>query len=130
VLGNRYVYFAADDATADQQRRRRDAHVAASRTTAMIVSNPDLAVDEAKATLLLFFSMLNEKQRRLYAGLESLKLDTEVMRMLPSCLASIRIPWHVDARNWRLENWKHGRYAPRAGGDVRRKKNARDNPDA
>ena len=40
----------------------------------MIVSNPKLAIDEAKATLLLFFSMLNEKQRRLYAGLESLKL--------------------------------------------------------
>jgi len=74
VIGNRYVYFAADDATANQQRKRRDAHVAASRTTSMIVSNPDLAIDEAKTTLLLFFSMLNEKQRRLYAGLESLKL--------------------------------------------------------
>jgi hypothetical protein len=74
VLGNRYVYFSADDATAKQQRKRRDAHAATSRTTAVIVSNPDLAVDEAKATLLMFFSMLNEKQRRLYAGLESLKL--------------------------------------------------------
>ena len=74
VVGNRYVYFAADDAAANQQRNRRDAHVAASRTTTMIVSNPELAIEEAKATLLLFFSMLNEKQRRLYAGLESLKL--------------------------------------------------------
>lgn len=74
VVGNRYVYFAADNATAHQQRKRRDAHVAASQTTTMIVSNPELAIDEAKATLLLFFSMLNEKQRRLYAGLESLKL--------------------------------------------------------
>ncbi len=74
VVGNRYVYFAADDATANQQRKRRDAHVAASRTTTMIVSNPEMAIDEAKATLLLFFGMLNEKQRRLYAGLESLKL--------------------------------------------------------
>jgi hypothetical protein len=74
VVGNRYVYFAADEARAHQQRKRRDAHVAASRTTSMIVSNPDLAIEEAKATLLLFFSMLNEKQRRLYAGLESLKL--------------------------------------------------------
>ena len=74
VVGGRYVYFAADDATAHQQRQRRDAHGTASRTTALIVSNPDLAIDEAKATLLLFFSMLNEKQRRLYAGLESLKL--------------------------------------------------------
>ena len=74
VIGNRYVYFAAEDTTANQQRKRRDAHATASRATSMIVSNPDLALDEAKATLLLFFSMLNEKQRRLYAGLESLKL--------------------------------------------------------
>ena len=73
-VGSRYVYFSGDDATANQQRKRRDAHVAASRTTRVIVSNADLAIDEAKATLLLFFSMLNEKQRRLYAGLESLKL--------------------------------------------------------
>jgi hypothetical protein len=40
----------------------------------LIVTNPDLALEEAKATILLFSSMLNEKQRRLYAGLESLKL--------------------------------------------------------
>ena len=38
------------------------------------MANPDLATDEAKALLILFCSMLNEKQRRLYAGLESLKL--------------------------------------------------------
>ncbi len=85
VVENRYVYFAADDATANQQRKRRDAHVTASRTATMIVSNPDLAIDEAKATLLLFFSMLNEKQRRLYAGLESLKLghggDTHIAKL-------------------------------------------------
>jgi hypothetical protein len=30
--------------------------------------------DEMKAAIVLFFSMLDEKQRRLYAGLESLKL--------------------------------------------------------
>ena len=40
----------------------------------VIVANPDLAAEEAKATILLFCSMLDEKQRRLYAGLESLKL--------------------------------------------------------
>lgn len=32
------------------------------------------AHDEARALLVLFCSMLNEQQRRLYAGLESLKL--------------------------------------------------------
>ena len=30
--------------------------------------------DELKAAIILFFSLLDEKQRRLYAGLESLKL--------------------------------------------------------
>jgi len=30
--------------------------------------------DELKAAIILFFSLLNEKQRRLYAGLESFKL--------------------------------------------------------
>jgi hypothetical protein len=74
VVGDRYVYFSVDDALAKQQRKCRDTHATTSRETALIVSNPDLAVEEAKATLLLFFSMLNEKQRRMYAGLESLKL--------------------------------------------------------
>lgn len=30
--------------------------------------------EEAKAAIVLFFSLLNEKQRRLYAGLEAAKL--------------------------------------------------------
>jgi hypothetical protein len=84
-LAHRYVYFSAQDAVATEQRKRRDAHATASRATAMIVSNPDLALEEAKATVLLFFSMLNEKQRRLYAGLESLKLghggDTHIAKL-------------------------------------------------
>jgi len=74
VAGDRYVYFSPDEATGKRQRKRRDARATDSNVTALIVSNPDLAVEEAKATILLFFSMLNEKQRRLYAGLESLKL--------------------------------------------------------
>ncbi len=33
-----------------------------------------LPVDEVKAAMILFFSLLDEKQRRLYAGLESVRL--------------------------------------------------------
>ena len=73
VIAERFVYFSPDDSVAKQQRKRREVHATASEATALIVSNPDLAVEEAKATILLFLSMLNEKQRRLYAGLESLK---------------------------------------------------------
>ncbi len=35
--------------------------------------DPDVMPDELRAAIILFFSLLDEKQRRLYAGLESLK---------------------------------------------------------
>ena len=68
-----YVYLSREDHIADRQRKARKAHLKGSFASVVIV-NPDLAVEEAKATILLFCSMLNERQRRLYAGLESLKL--------------------------------------------------------
>ncbi len=42
--------------------------------------------DEMRAAIVLFFSLLDEKQRRLYAGLESLKTgrggDTQIADLL------------------------------------------------
>ncbi len=35
---------------------------------------PDVLMNELKAALTIFFSTLDEKQRRLYAGYESLKI--------------------------------------------------------
>ena len=68
-----YVYLSGEDHTANQQRKAQKVHLKSSSASLMVV-NPDLAAEEAKATVLLFCSMLNEQQRRLYAGLESLKL--------------------------------------------------------
>ena len=68
-----YVYLCAQKEVADRQIKTRKALLQRSAAS-LIVANPDLAGDEAKALLVLFCSMLNEKQRRLYAGLESLKL--------------------------------------------------------
>jgi len=68
-----YVYLSGEDQIAVRQRRAREAHLRDSFASVIIV-NPGLAIEEAKATILLFCSMLNERQRRLYAGLESLKL--------------------------------------------------------
>ena len=68
-----YVYLSGEDHVANQQRKGRKVHIKGSSASLMVV-NPDLAAEEAKATVLLFCSMLNERQRRLYAGLESLKL--------------------------------------------------------
>jgi hypothetical protein len=68
-----YVYFFGEDQVADRQKKARRDHLK-HPSASLIVANPDLAAEEAKATVLLFCSMLNERQRRLYAGLESLKL--------------------------------------------------------
>jgi hypothetical protein len=38
------------------------------------LAKAEVVSDELKAAIVLFSSMLDEKQRRLYAGLESLKL--------------------------------------------------------
>jgi hypothetical protein len=68
-----YVYLSAQKDVTSRQIEARKALLQQSPAS-LIVSNPDLATNEAKALLVLFCSMLNEKQRRLYAGLESLKL--------------------------------------------------------
>ena len=72
-IDSAFVYFSAQKETAQKQAKARRILIQES-PAALIVANPDLATDEAKAVLVLFCSMLNEKQRRLYAGLESLKL--------------------------------------------------------
>jgi hypothetical protein len=68
-----YVYLCGQTDVARRQSKARKALLQQSPAS-LIVANPDLATEEAKALLVLFCSMLNEKQRRLYAGLESLKL--------------------------------------------------------
>ena len=36
---------------------------------------PEVLMNEIKASIIIFYSLLNEKQRRIYAGLESLKIS-------------------------------------------------------
>ncbi len=80
-----YVYLSIKNAIANKQEKIRKVRLK-KPFTSVIVTNPDLAVEEAKAIVLLFYSMLDERQRRLYAGLESLKLghggDTHIASLL------------------------------------------------
>jgi hypothetical protein len=46
----------------------------------------EVSEDELKASILLFYSLLDEQQRRLYAGLESLKLGRGGDRQLADFL--------------------------------------------
>lgn len=68
-----YVYFCSEP---DKYRMQLEAREQRKRKplAAILVANPDLAEEEARAVVLLFLSALDERQRRLFAGLESLKL--------------------------------------------------------
>ena len=72
IVSGRYLYTAVDPTV---QRRQLRAH----RTVEFLPTVVDASVleispEETKAAILLFYSLLDEQQRRLYAGLESLKL--------------------------------------------------------
>lgn len=68
-----YLYCSIEPAVRRRQLLAR--HVRQNEPTlASSVAGPDTVDDELKASMVLFLSMLNEKQRRVYAGLESLKL--------------------------------------------------------
>jgi len=71
-IGRSYVYMSIEKGRWRQQRLRRErgqAYVEMSMGVGV-----EILPDEVKAAIILFFSMLNEKQRRLYAGLEAAKL--------------------------------------------------------
>lgn len=70
-ISGRYVYFSKDNIIKNKQEIVRKGSI--ERLGSTIVA-PDVRLNEIKASIILFYSMLDEKQRRLYAGLESLKV--------------------------------------------------------
>ncbi len=72
-IGGRYLYCASNPARSRQQSMARGVQLA-QRTPGGPFSPPALVPDELKAALVLFVSLLDEQHRRLYAGLEALKL--------------------------------------------------------
>jgi len=67
-----FVYFSADSGQRRRQVLLRNEHTACTEVGMGIEA--ELLPDEFKAGIILFFSLLDEKQRRLYAGLEAAKL--------------------------------------------------------
>jgi hypothetical protein len=66
-----YLYCASNSHTRQQQLRARQELL--ERAAAVADSSADVS-DELRAAIVLFASVLDERQRRLYAGLESLQL--------------------------------------------------------
>lgn len=71
-VAGRFLYCAADATHRRQQLLARRALLA---EPGVLGALPDAAVipEELRAAIVLFFSLLDEKQRRIYAGLEALK---------------------------------------------------------
>jgi len=72
-LRAQYLYCSGDPAVKRQQLLARRAREAAPHLGGRL-PEAEVLPDELKAAIVLFFGLLDEKQRRLYAGLESLKM--------------------------------------------------------
>lgn len=68
-----YLYCSINPALRERQLLARRM-LQAEPSLASSFAEAEVVSDELKAAIVLFSSLLNEKQRRLYAGLESLKL--------------------------------------------------------
>jgi hypothetical protein len=72
LVSGLYLYTAIDRTVQHGQLLARRS--VESVPTVMDASALEVSEEELKASILLFYSLLDEQQRRLYAGLESLKL--------------------------------------------------------
>jgi hypothetical protein len=70
-LSGQYLYLSADPAQRKRQLLAR--RIREEDLDSLGPPPAELSRDEIKAALILFLSLLDEKQRRVYAGLESLK---------------------------------------------------------
>lgn len=95
-LGGTYVYFARESGLRREQRLRRERHPAGVDLGA--VPEPAELSPELKAAIMLFFSLLDEQRRRLYAGLEAHKLGHGGDRRLAAFLG---LDAHTVARGRR-----------------------------
>ena len=73
LVSGLYLYCSADPAVRQRQLQTRQAGLSAPSVSDSVIAAESVS-DELKAGIILFYSLLDEKQRRLYAGLEALKL--------------------------------------------------------
>ena len=72
LISGMFLYTSIDPVTYRRQCRARRSHQ--SVPTVVDATRLEVSPDEMKASIILFYSLLDEQQRRLYAGLESMKL--------------------------------------------------------
>lgn len=121
--GGRYVYLSAEPGKRRQQElMREDLRGAAEVGMGLEAA---LLADEMRAAIILFFSLLDEGQRRLYAGLEAAKLGHGGDRRIAELLG---LDPHTVAKGRREllgGNVQRGRIRSAGGGDIPVEKKAR-----
>ncbi len=84
IVSGLYLYMAIDPTIQRGQLLTR--RIVEAVPTGVDASRLEVSEEELKAAILLFHSLLDEQQRRLYAGLESLKLGRGGDRQLADFL--------------------------------------------
>lgn len=79
-IGGLFVYFSMEESVRKQQLRARQAR---SASPSEDLGN-DVLAHELQAAIVLFYSLLDQRQRRFFAGLESMPIggDAKVARIL------------------------------------------------
>ena len=72
LISGLFLYTSIDPVTHQRQCLTRRSNQ--SVPTVVDATRLEVSSDEMKAAIILFYSLLNEQQRRLYAGLESMRL--------------------------------------------------------
>lgn len=92
-VSGRYLYLSRERSVRKQQLAARQIHEATPSRLGL-GGGVRVLPEELKAAIVLFHSLLDEKQRRLYAGLESLKIGhggdrqiAELLEMDPGTIA-------------------------------------------
>lgn len=126
-VAGRYLYCSIDAVRQQRQMRARRQRQAEPGLGAGLLQGERVSA-EVKAAMVLFFSLLDEKQRRLGAGLESLKLGpggdrqvAEVLGMDPHTVA--RGKHELLEHDFEVERVRRG-----GGGRKPVKQNARSHP--
>ena len=76
-----FIYYSVDKRVRERQKLFNK-----TKTEQIKLLYPNQFTDELKASMILFYCTLNEKQRRLYAGTESLKIGVNGDRFISELL--------------------------------------------
>ena len=124
-LAGRFLYCAAERTRKGQQLSARRALLAAPGLLRP-VPDADLMPEQLRAAIALFASLLDERQRRLYAGLESLKCgwggDTRIAGLLGIDAGTVA----RGRKQLLAEDVERERVRRRGGGRPPMEKNARN----